>query len=78
MIKDNSGKDLKQLVALSAKGDEEAISELISMHKKIIGNIAYGILKVWNSAIDVIQESFIYAFRNINKLKHLDKFKGWI
>lgn len=78
MIKDNSEIDLDQLVSLSVKGNEEAISKLISMHKKLIGNIAYGILRDWNSTIDVIQETFIYAFRNINKLKSPEKFKSWI
>ncbi|MEJ5166451.1 MAG: sigma-70 family RNA polymerase sigma factor [Thermoanaerobaculia bacterium] len=78
MIKENSEKDLKQLVVLSAKGDEEAISELISMHKKLIGNIVHSVLRDWYGSIDIIQETFIYAFRNINKLKDPEKFKSWI
>lgn len=69
---------LKELVSSSIKGDEKAISELISMHKKLVINLAYNILNDYQSSLDICQETFIKAFKNIKKLKQPEKFKNWI
>lgn len=69
---------IKELVSLGKKGDESSISELISMHKNLIMGLAYGILRDYNSSMDILQETFFIAFKNLKKLKEEGKFKSWL
>jgi RNA polymerase sigma-70 factor (ECF subfamily) len=70
--------DIVDLVKRSQSGDEEAMSEIITLHKKLIFTIAYRLLKDYDASLDVCQETFIKLFQNINRVKDPLKLKSWI
>jgi len=70
--------DLTKLVKLSQDGDEKAITEIITIHKQLIFTIAYRMLNDYESSLDVCQETFIKAFRNIRKLKNPARVRTWL
>ena len=70
--------DIVDLVKRSQSGDEEAMSEIITLHKQLIFTIAYRLLKDYDASLDVCQETFIKLFQNINRVKDPLKLKSWI
>ena len=70
--------DITELVRLCRNGDEKAMAEIIAIHKQLIFTIAYRMLHDYESSLDVCQETFIKAFRNIHRLKNPEYIKAWL
>jgi RNA polymerase sigma factor (sigma-70 family) len=70
--------ELIDLVRRCQDGDEKAIAEIITIHKQLIFTIAYRMLSDYESSLDICQETFIKAFRNIHKLKDPAHIKTWL
>lgn len=75
---------LDQLVERAAKGDEDAVSELLAQHSADVRNhIKHAIGKHWQSALDeddVMQVTFIEAFSHIHTLQNrtAQGFTAWL
>ena len=68
-----------QLIQLAIKGDENAFQRLFNRYKKKILVICFDFSKGdYALAHDLCQETFITAFRDINKLRNTSCFLYWV
>lgn len=68
----------KELVRRAKGGDERAFTDLIRRHEKRIYNLAYRMLQNTEDAADVLQETFLRAFRHLKKFKEKASFYTWL
>jgi RNA polymerase sigma-70 factor, ECF subfamily len=65
-------------VARCRQGDTEAFTHLVRRHQKKMLNIAYRMIGDYDEACDVVQESFLSAFRAIGKFRGEARFSTWL
>lgn len=68
----------KDLVALSQKGDREAFGHLCERYYSMVSILAYQKIRNRTDAEDIVQESFVRAYRAIESLREGEKFPGWL
>ncbi len=68
----------KELVRRAKEGDEKAFAELLLRYEKKIYNLAYRMLQNQEDAADVLQETFLRAFRHLKKFKEKSSFYTWL
>jgi RNA polymerase sigma factor (sigma-70 family) len=67
-----------ELVELCKKGDHKAFQELYNLHVRGMFNVSMRILHNRDEAEDVLQESFVAAFRHIQSFKEKSSFGSWL
>jgi RNA polymerase sigma-70 factor (ECF subfamily) len=67
----------KDLVERILAGEPGAFEALVRKYNRLGGAIAYSIVKDFHLAEDVVQESFLKAFRSLHGLREPEKFKYW-
>ena len=67
-----------ELVKLCKKGDAKAQFKLYKLYSKAMYNIAVRMTSDKGTAEDVLQDAFVKAFTDINKLKNENAFSGWL
>lgn len=69
-----------KLISDFKNGDAKSAEELYTLTVSKIFNIAYSIIgsKHTQNAEDIVQESYLYAFKNINQLNDGAKFESWL
>jgi len=67
-----------ELVSLAQKGDSEAFGELVNRYQNKIYRLARRLTDNQEDAEDVLQESFVRAFRAIGGFKGASKFSTWL
>ena len=67
-----------KLVKLCKQGDAKAQYKLYKLYSKAMYNIAIRMTSDQGTAEDVIQDSFIKAFSEMNKLQNEKAFGGWL
>ncbi|MDO7908745.1 RNA polymerase sigma factor SigW [Paenibacillus sp. JX-17] len=67
-----------RLVKLVLKGDQRAFAELVELYKDKIFHLAYRMLNNRHEAEDMVQETFLRVYRNLEKYDHTQKFSTWI
>jgi RNA polymerase sigma-70 factor (ECF subfamily) len=70
--------DIGYLIQDAQDGDEQAMCELITIHKGLVFTIALRMTNDYHASEDLTQETFIKVFLNIKKVKNADHFKPWI
>lgn len=65
------------LIAEAAAGDLDAFNQLVLLYQNLAYSVAYRTLQDEAAAADVVQESFIKAFRSIGTFQG-GSFKSWI
>lgn len=66
-------------LAIRAKsGDLEAFSEFFNLYKEKIYHIAYKIFRNSHEAEDIVQETFLRVYTNLDKYDEVRKFSTWI
>jgi len=70
--------DDAQLVSLAKQGNTTAFETLIKRYEDRIYCLAYSILHDKEEAYDVLQETAIKAFTNLNKFKGKSSFSTWL
>jgi len=60
------------------KGDADAFEVLVERHQKRMLNIAYRVLGDYDEACDVVQESFLSAWRAIRSFRGEARFSTWL
>ena len=60
------------------KGDVDAFEVLVKKHQKRMYNIAYRLIGNFEDASEVVQDSFVAAYRNIRKFQGKSKFITWL
>jgi len=68
----------EELVAQSIRGDTESFNQLILRWERPIYALAYRVLGREEEARDIVQETFLRAFRSISKFRGQAKFSSWI
>lgn len=66
------------VVRRACKGDSEAQAWLYRQYSKSMFNICTRMTGNRNDAEDLLQESFIIAFKNLHQLKEAVQFGGWL
>jgi len=66
------------LVEKSQQGDYLSFQELVRRHEKKIYNLAYKIMGNKEDASDVLQETFLQAFKKLPGFKSKAKFSTWL
>lgn len=67
-----------ELVQLVKTGEAEPFDELVRRHSVKIHDLCYKILRNYDDARDIAQETFIKAYRKINKFHGRSQFSTWL
>ena len=68
----------EELVARSARGDQDSFNQLVVRWQRSIYALAYRVIGREDEARDVCQETFLRAFRGIKGFKGQAKFSSWL
>lgn len=68
----------EELVALSMGGDVESFNQLVVRWERPIYALAYRVIGREEEARDVVQETFLRAFRSIGNFRGQAKFSSWV
>jgi RNA polymerase sigma-70 factor (ECF subfamily) len=68
----------EELVALSVGGDVESFNQLVLRWERPIYALAYRVIGREEEARDVVQETFLRAFRGIGNFRGQAKFSSWV
>ena len=71
-------RSMEELVLLARKGDQEAISELYEQTYNSVYQSVRAIMKDEEEALDVVQDSYIKGFQNLDKLETPEKYQAWM
>jgi RNA polymerase sigma factor (sigma-70 family) len=72
------GKTPAELIAQCKKGDHAAFKRLYLLYNKAMYNICVRMLNNKTDAEDVLQESFVSAFKNIGQFTGSSSFGAWL
>src|SRR5436190_7523230 len=70
--------DDRKLVERVLNGDTEAFNLLILQWEKPIYNFVFRLIGEREEAMDLCQESFMKAYRELRTLKDRDRFSAWL
>src|SRR6188768_1921597 len=68
----------EELVARSISGDVESFNQLVLRWERPIYALAYRVIGREEEARDVVQETFLRAFRGIKNFRGQAKFSSWV
>ncbi|MCK9393905.1 MAG: RNA polymerase sigma factor [Candidatus Paceibacterota bacterium] len=68
----------EKLVEYFLEGEKRALEVLVFRYYKVIYNFCYRYVGDINVAEDITQESFVKAWKNLNKFDRSKKFKTWM
>ncbi len=68
----------EELVARSIEGDQESFNQLIVRWERPIYGLAYRVIGREEDARDIVQETFLRAFRALPGFKGQAKFSSWL
>jgi RNA polymerase sigma-70 factor (ECF subfamily) len=66
------------LIKLSRLGDRNAFAELVSLYQEKIQRLAYKMLNNKLDTEDIVQETFIRVYLNLNRFDETQNFSTWI
>lgn len=67
-----------QLVKLALKGDQVAFAELVELYQEKLYHMAYRMLNNRQEAEDVVQDTFLRVYNNLERYDDTMKFSTWI
>jgi RNA polymerase sigma-70 factor (ECF subfamily) len=67
-----------RLVQLSRTGDRAAFMELVNLYKDKLHRLAYRMLNNRHDSEDIVQETFMRVYMNLNHYDENQKFSTWI
>ncbi|URN96243.1 MAG: RNA polymerase sigma factor SigW [Candidatus Pristimantibacillus lignocellulolyticus] len=67
-----------QLVKLALKGDQAAFAELVELYQEKLYHMAYRMLNNRQEAEDVVQDTFLRVYNNLERYDVTMKFSTWI
>ena len=66
------------LVESALSGEAEAFDALVKRFQRVVYAVAFAVISDREAALDVLQESFIAAYRQLHTLDDISKFGPWI
>jgi len=67
-----------ELVEMARRGDLASFGQLYERHYGSMVGVAYAVLADRHLAEDAAQEAFAVACRDLPRLRHADRFAGWL
>ncbi|WP_425271778.1 RNA polymerase sigma factor SigW [Paenibacillus protaetiae] len=67
-----------RLAKLALKGDQRAFAELVDLYQDKLFHMAYRMLNNRQEAEDVVQDTFLRVYKNLDKYDEGLKFSTWI
>ncbi len=67
-----------ELIALTAAGDTEAFTSFVARHREAIHRYLYALLHSAADAEDLLQETFLAAWRNAASFRHESSPRNWL
>lgn len=67
-----------RLAKLARKGDQRAFAEIVELYKDKIFHLAYRMLNNRHEAEDIVQETFLRVYKNLDRYDENQKFSTWI
>ena len=78
-MKNRGSKDsVREVIQRALSGDQAAFTELLNRHRRLAYQLALGIVKDPTEADDLVQESFIKAFRCLSRYNPEYAFTTWL
>ena len=76
----NTGKETEEpfLVAQARRGDKTAFGQLVRMHQKKVLRMVVGMTGDLDSAMDIVQDSFIRAYQALDRFEEGQPFYPWL
>ena len=74
----NGKADMTALVAAARNGDQDAFTALYEAASQDVYRSARAVLRSEELALDVQQDTFIYAFSHLDQLEDPAKFPAWV
>lgn len=71
-------KSMEELVQLARKGNQEAIAALYEQTYNSVYQSVRAVIKDEDEALDIIQDSYIKGFQNLDKLADPEKYLAWM
>ncbi len=68
----------RQIVGLCQRGDVGAFESLVDKHQRKMLNIAYRMIGDYDAACEVVQDSFLSAYKSIRKFRGESRFSTWL
>src|SRR5262245_62777545 len=68
----------RELMARMAGGDQESLSELMRRHHQRLFRIALGYVRDAHDAQEVVQETFVKAYRNAGRWDGASEVAPWL
>jgi len=75
---DVDNRDVGRLVESCQLGGRDAFDKLVRLYQRQAMRIAVGILQDAETAGEAVQEGFVRAYLQINKLRDVQKFRVWL
>jgi len=66
------------MISRCQQGDQEALKEIFDKYHKKVYQIAYGVVRQREEALDIVQEVFIKLFRSIKNFKGRSQFYTYL
>lgn len=70
--------EVGKLVTRVKTGDVDAFTELVRRYQAMAFGYAYSNLRDFHLAEDVVQQAFVVAYNNLNRIEHPERFGGWL
>ena len=70
--------DVHKDVHAACEGDEQAFATLVHAHQQTVVGIAYAITQSHSAVDDLVQDTFLVAWRNLGSLKQPEQFSAWL
>ncbi|MFW5878430.1 MAG: sigma-70 family RNA polymerase sigma factor [Myxococcota bacterium] len=70
--------DEKKLVARAREGDRQAFEALVRQYQRRVFRVAMGMLRNEDDALEIAQEAFVKAHRNLSNFKGDSAFYTWL
>ncbi|HTG70354.1 MAG TPA: RNA polymerase sigma factor SigW [Candidatus Udaeobacter sp.] len=67
-----------RLAQLALKGDQQAFAELVDLYQDKLFHMAYRMLNSRQEAEDVVQDTFLRVYKNLDRYDDTLKFSTWI
>lgn len=68
----------QELVERSKRGDAKAFADLVERYQRLLTSIAVGMLRDEAKAEDVVQDSFISAWKSLPRFQGRARFRNWL
>ncbi len=65
------------LVKLARNGDRQAFQELVERYQRKVFGLCYGMVRNKDDAMDMVQETFVKVFKNLERFEGNSSFYTW-